>query len=78
MTHKHTHTHQIRETFKKVDVDGNKNLDNEEFGTAFALKGLKLAPNDRDELFKEFDVDGSGTWQQRRRSGGFASVHVRR
>ena len=36
-------------------------LDNEEFGTAFALMGLKLAPNDRDELFKEFDVDGSGT-----------------
>jgi Ca2+-binding EF-hand superfamily protein len=59
--HKHTHTHQIRETFEKVDVDGNKNLDNEEFGKAFELMGLKLAPNDRDELFKKFDVDGSGT-----------------
>ncbi len=58
---RHTHTHQISETFKKIDVDGNMNLDNEEFGKAFELMGLKLAPNDRDELFKNFDVDGSGT-----------------
>ena len=61
MTHKHTHTHQTLETFQKIDVDGNMQLDKEEFGQAFALMGLKLAPNDRDELFKEFDVNGSGT-----------------
>ena len=61
MTHKHTHSHQTLETFRKIDVDGNMQLDKEEFGQAFALMGLKLAPNDRDELFKEFDVNGSGT-----------------
>jgi hypothetical protein len=61
VTHKHTHTHQTLETFQKIDVDGNMQLDKEEFGQAFALMGLKLAPNDRDELFKEFDVNGSGT-----------------
>ncbi len=60
MTHTHTHTNQILETFKKIDDDGNMQLDNEEFGKAFALMGLKLSPNNRDELFKKFDVDGSG------------------
>ena len=61
MTHKHTHSHQTLETFRKIDVDGNMQLDKEEFGQAFTLMGLKLAPNDRDELFKEFDVDCCGT-----------------
>ena len=61
VTHKHTHTNQILETFNKIDDDGNMQLDNEEFGKAFALMGLKLASNNRDELFKKFDVDGSGT-----------------
>jgi hypothetical protein len=51
----------LLETFKKIDADGNMALDEEEFGQAFALMGLKLALKDRNELFAEFDVSGNGT-----------------
>jgi hypothetical protein len=51
----------LLETFKKIDAAGNMVLDEEEFGQAFALMGLKLALKDRNELFAEFDVSGNGT-----------------
>ena len=45
--------------FRRMDSDGNKNLDYEEFVKGVKDIGLELTDDQHKELFLKFDRDGS-------------------
>lgn len=46
--------------FRRLDEDGNKQLNSEEFLLGLREAGLELSDNEAKELFSKFDTDGSG------------------
>ena len=50
----------VIELFRAWDDDGNQQVSKKEFRQALPVLGLLVERADADELFEEFDVDGSG------------------
>lgn len=47
--------------FRRIDDNGDKNLDLEEFTKGLADTGLEVEKSEAQEIFNQFDTDGSGT-----------------
>ncbi|KAF7274206.1 calcyphosin-like protein [Rhynchophorus ferrugineus] len=47
--------------FRRMDEDGNKNLNKEEFTLGLREIGLEISDEEIDDLFSKFDTDGSGS-----------------
>ncbi|CAH0749491.1 unnamed protein product [Diatraea saccharalis] len=47
--------------FRRMDDDGSKQLNKEEFINGLKETGLELSNDDAEELFKKFDTDNSGS-----------------
>lgn len=46
--------------FRRMDEDGNKQLNFEEFLTGLREAGMEITDDEAKELFQEFDTDNSG------------------
>lgn len=46
--------------FRRMDEDGNKNLNFEEFLTGLRECGMEITDEEAEGLFKKFDTDGNG------------------
>ncbi|XP_050681717.1 calcyphosin-like protein isoform X2 [Leptidea sinapis] len=51
----------LARVFRRMDDDGSKQLNKEEFVNGIKESGLDLNPDDTEELFHKFDVDNSGS-----------------
>jgi len=49
----------LKHAFEEMDLDGNRTLDFEEFGSAMVKCGLGLSHQDLRLLFLDFDEDGN-------------------
>lgn len=47
--------------FRRMDDDGNKNLNIEEFSRGLREMGLEITDEEIREMFNKFDTDGSGS-----------------
>ena len=47
--------------FRRIDDDGSKNLDFDEFAKGVRDTGLQVTDDEAQVMFKKFDIDGSGS-----------------
>jgi Ca2+-binding EF-hand superfamily protein len=47
--------------FRRMDDDGSRSLNMEEFSKGIRETGLELTADEEKALFDKFDIDGSGT-----------------
>ena len=52
---------QLFRMFRRIDDDGSKNLDFDEFAKGVRDTGLQVTDDEAQVMFKKFDIDGSGS-----------------